>query len=478
MSANSSYSAPRSGASSPRGSSTPTPTDTSGPSPLMVGTRFVKQYYQVLTSDTPQQIVKFYQPSSILSTGTASQPSAATASVDALERFPKNIGLRFEFEHGAIDAQATGTSGILLVVTGQVIYSVADDEDNNDDEQYEDGEVRCQAFVHTIVLNATSNAQGKRSYYVQNDILRFLNEQLTASSSAGNSSNSSNHHVMNNHVGEVAAVEEETTVVVSNKTTTIHEEEETAVAAASGGGVEESKEAVLDEEPHEDTNAEAVPAEVQEAAAAVQEQSAKDDAGDESKGPKSNSWASLVARPAAPSTPSKIPTAASPPAKARAPEPVVPATVASAPSVTPPRSSVPKAPPASTAPVAKRDPELTLVIKNLTAQAKESEVVAMFEPFALNTDASIASITVAGHKGIAFVDFSSAAPVLAIVEQHKQVSFQLHGKVLDVYQKSIERSSRRGGGGRGYAGSGGGRQHRGGRGDRGGRSGRGERGGR
>lgn len=495
MSANSSYSNPRSGTSSPRGgssSTTPPPAaagaDPSGPSPLMVGTRFVKQYYQVLTSDTPEQIVKFYQPSSVISSGTASEPSTTIASSSAPGRFPRNAGLRFEFEHGAIDAQATGTSGILLVVTGQFFHTL----ENHVEDDEEDGSLRCQAFVHTFVLNAISNAQGKRSYYVQNDILRVLNENLTAQTS--------DSEVSEPATGvrkEVAVVEEET-VVVSNKAAIQAEEAE----AASGGGVEESKDTVLDDESTKDVDGkvsekgvpvvvvveepEGTPFEIpvvsDEKGQKNKNQAPAVDSGENGKAaPKSGSWASLVARAPAPSTPSKAPVVASP-SKVKPVEGnaiASQALVASAQASSNVKSAVP-AKPAPTAavpvqtPINKRDPEFTLVIKNINGQTKEPDVVTLFDAFAKDSDAVIVSITVAAHKGIAFIDFSSAAPVLAIVEKHKQEAFQLHGRVLDVYQKSIEQRSRRGAGGRAPSSTGGGgRQHRGGRSERGGgRSGR------
>ncbi|GKZ01071.1 hypothetical protein MPSEU_001058800 [Mayamaea pseudoterrestris] len=496
MSASSSYSAPRSSNSSPREASgeTPPPPSASsssdgGPSPLVIGTRFVKQYYQVLTSDTPEQIVKFYQPSSLQSTGTSSNPSEASGAKTAeaaADRFPASVGLRrFEFCHGAIDAQVTGNSGILVVVTGQVIYTTKtseEDEHGNDDD---DDEVeRCQAFCHTFVLNPISTSQGKRSFYVQNDILRFLDEKLTTTSTI------SHHESMeDNHVDEVDAAEKD----VSNGTTISAAEGD----VSPGGGVEETKEIVLDEddgevspvadlEENETLPAETEETEVQEMVGTEQAKeenfgaAATDDAAEISKSTsKLSSWASLAAKPPAPSTPSrKVPAAssASPAANNKASNSEqMPASTATAASTAPsPIASKGKTPasvkPVHT-PISKRDPDFTLVVKNIASKTNEPDVVNMFETFAKDTDTAIVSITVAANKGIAFLDFNAAAPVVAIVEQHKQEAFKLHGKTLDIFQKSSERVRKFGPGGRGGGGGPGGRQHRGG----GGRSGRGGR---
>lgn len=491
MSANSSYSNPSnggmgSGRSTPRNNaSTPPPPSSEGPSPLMVGTRFVKQYYKVLVGDNPKQIVKFYQPSvSLLSTGSGSQPSSVattTSAMDVSTRFPvKNV--RFEFEHGAIDAQASSNNSILLVVTGQVLY--------NQDEQ-EDERLSCKTFVHTFFLNAITTSQGKKSYYVHNDILRFLSDTMIPTNNSNNSEVTA------------AAVEEET-VIVSNQTTktaatTIDEKVE---EIGPGGGVEETKETVLDDanepqvEETKTTEKKVVPepsavktkgkSKKPETAASKKEtEQPKEDEGKAAAGPKSSSWASMVARVPAPSTAATTTTSTGPST------PVRPAaktkTTEQPPAASPVRSPITnkaEAAPAlaTSAPTQshnKRDPDCTLVIKNIDVQTKESEILAMLEPFVKRTESAIVGSTVSVNKNIAFVDFNSSAPVLRAVEKHKAEAFVLHGKVLDIYQKTLEQRNRqRGGGGNrsggaGSGGGGGGRQQKGGggRSDRGGGSG-------
>jgi len=212
-----------SGSSTPRGGMTPPPPPSSsssagggsggggGPSPLAVGTRFVKQYYKVL-STTPGQVHRFYQPNlSVLSHGIGSEPGtpprlfehrAAATAADAgggddprgddvavlrFYRHPdvaSDVGcpIRFEFEHGAIDAQVSVNGGVLLAVTGHVLYLTGGGGNNNhvnaddDEEDEEDSAFVRKAFVHTFFLGNMTKGT-KRSYYVHNDILRFLDDE-------------------------------------------------------------------------------------------------------------------------------------------------------------------------------------------------------------------------------------------------------------------------------------------------------------
>lgn len=111
----------------------------------------------------------------------------------------------------------------------------------------------------------------------------------------------------------------------------------------------------------------------------------------------------------------------------------------------------------------KRDPDCTLVIKNLADNTKEADVLGLFEPFAAQTKTRVVGITVAAHRGIAFVDYDSINPVMKAVGQHKEEPMRLFGRVLEVDQKTAEqrarRAANRGGGG---PGSGGGGNHNGG----------------
>lgn len=445
-----------SGASTPRGSVTPPPPG-DGPSPLTVGTRFVKQYYKVL-STTPEEIYRFYQPTSVLSEGVGSQPTqpatfeSLKASDQLKSRFTQEgyerCPIRFEFEHGAIDAQVSVNAGILLVVTGHVVYL----EEEDQTETGEDTAQRRKAFVHTFFLGSIS-VGAKRSYYVHNDILRFLHDDeektvVVSNKSPGN-------------VDEVQlplTVEEPPAEVVSTP-----KKAHVGELDAPGGGVEETKDPVLEES--DDGLAEV------ELATKVDESDGKEThALEETKGAVTpdakaktpsegeleesklsskstpGSWASLVATGggtigSTPATP--IHSAVRPsPAKPKpipVPTPAPAAAVAASPEAKPDSSKAAR-------PQIKRDPDCTLVVRNIDLNAKEVEVIGLFEPYATKFEATVVGVTVSGHKGIAFIDYDIADPVLAAVEQHEKEPFALHGKVLEVYQKTHEHKYRRGGG--------------------------------
>lgn len=158
-------------------STTPvTATSPTPPSPLLIGTSFIKQYYQVL-SKSPQLIHRFYKPNtSVLSHSFLSSVPAESKTLNQSDIFDwavsskeSNSGdageaggtLCFDFGRGAIDAQETIQGGILLVVTGHMKLPNAK---------------KTKAFVHTFLLNNGAPAGKKRQFYVHNDILRVIGE--------------------------------------------------------------------------------------------------------------------------------------------------------------------------------------------------------------------------------------------------------------------------------------------------------------
>merc|ERR1712238_561399 len=143
----------------------------------------------------------------------------------------------------------------------------------------------------------------------------------------------------------------------------------------------------------------------------------------------------------------------------------------------------------------KRDPDNTLVIKNLSDNIKEHDIINMFQPYAVQTKSKIVGTNLNHHRSLAFVDYDCVAPVLAALKKHAGTPFEWNGKILEVDQKTLEQRARRkaglsnnsnnnssnnngyrtgGGGGIGNAGRGGGGggdqyNRRSGGGDRGGR---------
>jgi hypothetical protein len=95
----------------------------------------------------------------------------------------------------------------------------------------------------------------------------------------------------------------------------------------------------------------------------------------------------------------------------------------------------------------KRDPDNTLVIKNLSENIKEQDILNMFQPFAAMTKSKIVGTNLNHHRMLAFVDYDSVAPVNAALKKHKENPFEWNGKVLEVDQKTLEQRARRKAGG-------------------------------
>jgi hypothetical protein len=444
---------------------------------LKIGTRFVKAYYKTLT-ENPDQIVHFYQSSSSVSFGKGSEDAETTEIASAAQRFLDGNSsmdhLRFEFENGAIDAQTSVNNGILLVVTGYIVMD----------------ETR-RGFVHTFFLNTTN----KRSYYVHNDVLRFLdwNSILQTTLEENNTTSESKEEdekevITGPTVDKISASPDfviEPSVVQPLVATVAREVEEEVVSEpepliakskaaveendeAPGNGVEESKEAIL-----EDSDEEVVTDEPQPIPPVTEP----------IKPVAPGSWASLVAKPAvstSPGTPKRV----EKPVNAVKPE--TPKRIETINNAAPPsKPAKPTPTPASPAPRKQREPDMTLVVKNIDSSTVDTEVMTLFEPFALSTNTKIVGATVSAHRGIAFIDYDSAEPVVAAVEQQKIAPFFIRGRKLEIYQKTAEvqqRSTRKPSGGRsggkegGRGGKDGGRApHR--RGSGGGRASGGEKGG-
>lgn len=505
-----------SGSSTPRSAVTPPPPAAGdGPQPLTVGVRFVREYYKTL-STKPETITRFYQPTSMLSVGLGSQQShpvkfEAKKEKDMKSRFVleglEDWKTRFEFENGAIDAQMSVNGGILVVATGHIVY---------ESQGKEAGACR-KAFVHTFFLGSVSSGN-KRSYYVHNDVLRFLadveEKTVVASNKAGAVAEKEIHLpvAMEDSPAELGPTEstpsveaapepsrKESAPVVEEKNTTSHttkskEAAPTPAAAAAtpvvgeegapGGGVEESKEAVIAEEEVVETKS----AKKEETKATKKVVETKDEAAAAIKEPPvpvkptKFSWASVVgtdngtAPSSQPSTPARggaaTQTAASPPKTPKASPAEGTAETASNAKGDSTSNANNNTGGNKNARIQhnKRDPDCTLVIKNFdTSSTTEADIRGMFEPYAGENEAKVIGCTVSSHKGLAFVDYDSPKPVLAAVEKHKKEALKLKGYTLDIYQKTVDKpSSRRNQGGRGTGrgnqsgggGGGGGRPYR------------------
>jgi len=446
---------------------------------MTIGRNFVKAYYQVLSTE-PEKIVKFYKPASVFSHGQGSEPTTPTTIAESNDLLKDRLfgceSYQLDLEHGAIDAQMSLGGGVLVVVTGHLVI-----------------EEQRRAFCHTFFLNVFSAPDSTRKqYYVHNDVMRFLSD--------GTKKEAAEEEEVSAEVTQEEIVMEKAEDVPETT------EEEPAAAPAEEEPVVEPEivpEPLVNEEtPVYEPVVEPEPAVEETKEDIVEERDSKSKRKGKSRGgrrkslsppPKSEdakaqpapgSWASMVAHNAS------APVPPSPPRRTEKKE----------------KESPPKEEHKPEKPAAEqqqqqgrqqrgqrlRDPDCTLVIKNVPDNTREREVRDLFEPFAIQTKSKILGLNVSGSKGLAFVDYDSPEPVLLALKDKQQ--FQLQGRNLELEPKMVDKSRAKGAGGR-YRGQGGdgggangfrgsgrsGQQRRrgsgGGRGDRGG-GGKGGRGGR
>mmetsp|Transcript_42392 Transcript_42392/g.48151 ORF Transcript_42392/g.48151 Transcript_42392/m.48151 type:complete len:499 (+) Transcript_42392:324-1820(+) len=461
--------------------SSPTPPSTpinSSPSPSTIGRTFLKQYYNILTT-TPDMIYKFYRPSSVLSHGEGNNRTIPTTleslgeppAPELKDRFfswadSSGEPVRFELEHGAIDAQESVGGGVLLVVTGHMYL----------------GDFR-KSFCHTFFLNFSAADSKKRQYYVHNDVLRFLQEEAPLKESAlasvaeedeeetetavelkhetprqdhelksdkkSGEARDETHHNNDASVGWRAntAVER----LDERDTGSSRSDFKAADVGDDYGGVEEVTVTVT-EKSYEDEGEEKDNVHTRETV------SMKQDSSDLSEGLRSESsnskrsagsWA-MIARSGA--TLNGTATTTTNGINTGTPSPLAPNSMTPEKPVHNEKNQKKEKKEPSPVSVSdtfpkgndhkqryKRDPESTLVIKNVPDGTKEADIRILFEPFAVDTKARIIGITVA-HRGLAFVDYDSTAPVLAALEKKDQ--FFLNQKALEVGQKNRSKPNR------------------------------------
>ena len=381
------------------------------PDPLHVGSSFVKQYYRVVAED-PTSITKFYGSSDRVSMGENAADMRPIAAAAAAERFAGAS----KFDLNAIDAQGSVNGGILLVVTGHIMFPKS-----------------RKQFVHTFFLNTMAT---KKGFYVHNDVLRFLDLPVAealpvlptveeyedpppiteepaqpAPSLISPTFSKSKGELPKSTPGFDTTIPEPPSIPSSISSSKGHIP---PAFDSPGHGTEESKEAVI-----------ALDGENEKAG--------------------SGSWASLVASRKNQQA-STIPTPASanggnslPSSPARGTS-APPPTPNGKPDANPPNNSTTNPAPSNALaalakiPVHKRNPDCTLIVKNIDNTTVELEVRNLFETF------GECSITVQANRGIAFVDYVTSAPVLAAIAQQP---FTLRERTLEIYQKTATATRRK-----------------------------------
>ncbi|OEU14635.1 hypothetical protein FRACYDRAFT_241188 [Fragilariopsis cylindrus CCMP1102] len=415
-----------------------------------------------------------------------------------------NEKMLFELEDGAIDAQPSTNDGILLVVTACVIFkgSISEDGDGGDTKRRKKF---VQTFFLAKFGRNFSVINDILRFLVAepSSVVIAADSTFAATVSPVNvDSSAAAATAMKNTVDDVAvetkekkidaATKSKATTETTEKSSSSASKEETpkssddaaaAVDEAPGGGVEETKEEAPDEE---EVAAEKATTPTKKTTATKDGKSKKNKSGSNNKSqqqqqpqspqpaaakPAPGSWASLVVSGgSAPNTPSrKAPAAAKD--KAKLPLPLVvdskekdtkengtSAGIEAEKSKTATTSknnsggggggSSKKADLKSKEQQqqqnrSKRDPDNTLVIKNLSDNVKEHDIINMFQPFAVATKSRIVGTNLNHHRNLAFVDYDCVAPVNAALKKHAETPFEWNGKVLEVDQKTLEQRARR-----------------------------------
>lgn len=128
----------------------------SKPAPATVGNTFVKQYYQLLTSE-PEKLHRFFKEDSSCSQGNGSQVAEPVSGQKNIheQTISRNYAVeKVELDQGSIDCQDSICNGVVVMVTGVMTFK---------------GSLARKPFVQTFFLAAQPSG-----YFVQNDILRFL----------------------------------------------------------------------------------------------------------------------------------------------------------------------------------------------------------------------------------------------------------------------------------------------------------------
>jgi len=459
-----------------------TPPPQSGPSPTKIGKSFIKQYYQTLLTN-PSQLIRFYQSDSIISRGSSADVAATQGCGDALSSAEpgetvrsqffefanstaengEETGLSIDFSSGAIDAQESLGGGILLVVTGHMYLP------------------KRTGFVHTFFLSNSAPAGQKKVFYVKNDVLRFLGEDMNEEMVVDTSGDDvgGEHGEMNGEVAAVADVQHEPVAVkelvqdVSASPAVENEEQPFVVCADdreidySEPAAEEVKMEIIDNLGVEALNiAEDEPAAEEEKNDIVEDDTPPDspanskgssaDSGKKSKrnrrkkgkSSRSNSpsdktdekptedeateqdadnkpntpgsWASLVATGQPKKSGRRSPKSKrddKPPTNNNHDKKAPQDRATSKPSESNTTTSTNNSANNNNTTSNQRTPEATLFIRNVPSGTSESEMRALFEPVAISTSTKILGITLNPNRGFCFVDFDSVKAVDAAVAE-------------------------------------------------------------
>ena len=474
---------------------------------LAVGKAFVRQYYKILSSN-PVNIRNFYHPdSSILHVGTsggaaeggdnkshlfADLPDDAFAwaspikaasdeAKDAAEESEPTDVLAIDFSaaESRIDAQNSVNGAILLVACGHMHLPGSDGSGVPD-----------RPFIHTFVLACSApTAPGrKKQYYVHNDVLRVMKaekrsataaEEATEAAATSNTKAEAKAKVAKERQAPTPAPQAAEEVPTNDGTANSKATSTTAPAqdpSPNSASAESTPKSVDKKKSRRNrgsrgnsrssspTNANSRDEATEEALKAAAEAAIA--AVSAPKVPES--WASRVKTGGPPSVPPSPARDASKKGKKQGGGKDDEATTnggagdGAAPSDDRGNSkdakSSGKRPPAAPHQVS-RNPDATLIVKNLPAKTTNDDIQALFDPYADRHRCPVRLVSVIQNRNIAYVDFDHPEGVTAILRDTVgHDTWELNGNVLEVKRKSDEKRS---GGGGGQGGGGGNRnRHR------------------
>ncbi len=478
---------------------------------LAVGKAFVRQYYKILSSN-PVNIRNFYHPdSTILHVGTgggaaeggdskshlfADLPDDAFAwaspvkassdeAKDATEESEPTDVLAIDFSaaESRIDAQNSVNGAILLVACGHMHLPGS-----------EGSGVPDRPFIHTFVLACSApTAPGrKKQYYVHNDVLRVMkaekrsataadSQEATDAAATSNTKADAKAKVAKEREAPTPAPQAAEEVPTDDGTANSKATSTTAPAqdpSANSASAETTPKSVdkkkgrrnrgsrgnsrssspTNANSRDEATEEALKAAAEAAVAAV-------------SAPKvPESWASRVKTggpPSVPPSPARDAAASKKGKKQGGGKDDEATTNGGAGDGAAPTDdggnskdakSSGKRPPAAPHQVS-RNPDATLIVKNIPNKTTNADIQALFDPYADRYRCPVRLISVIQNRNIAYVDFDHPEGVTAILRDTVgRDTWELNGTVLEVKRKSDEKRS---GGGGGQGGGGGNRnRHR------------------
>ncbi len=140
------------------------------PPPAVVGNHFIKQYYGKVLPAKPFDLHRFYMDQSTLTHASGCAPEEPVSGLENIKKKITTLGLQdatVDLQCGSVDAHASQNGGVLLVVTGAITLR---------------GQAPRQ-FVQTFFLAVQHQDKDKHSFFVLNDIFRFLDTIPPASDS-------------------------------------------------------------------------------------------------------------------------------------------------------------------------------------------------------------------------------------------------------------------------------------------------------